>query len=165
MDTEQTVAKLPAPFIFGEGIRGNNKKNATCMDYKARYCCKSTALFRPTDVSYLENKVSMTMPVGILKCSASANEISVTIFPLHGSSGSSVIKMKWGKIVIGAHTVKGTFTGIQTFELSGMVHTKVLPAGGKTMAMKLFKGQSKEFAVIKITQDKGPVLSFLEIPV
>ena len=68
-------------------------------------------------------------------------------------------------IVVGAHTVKGTFTGIQTFELSGMVHTKVLPAGGKTMAMKLFKGQSKEFAVIKITQDKGPVLSFLEIPV
>ena len=112
MDTEQTVAKLPAPFIFGEGIRGNNKKNATCMDYKARYCCKSTALFRPTDVSYLENKVSMTMPVGILKCSASANEISVTIFPLHGSSGSSVIKMKWGKTVIGAHTVKGTFANI-----------------------------------------------------
>ena len=112
MDTEQTVAKLPAPFIFGEGIRGNNKKNATCMDYKARYCCKSTALFRPTDVSYLENKVIMTMPVGILKCSASANEISVTIFPLHGSSGSSVIKMKWGKTVIGAHTVKGTFANI-----------------------------------------------------
>ena len=112
MDTEQTVAKLPAPFIFGEGIRGNNKKNATCMDYKARYCCKSTALFRPTDVSYLENKVIMTMPVGILKCSASANEISVTIFPLHGSSGSSVIKMKWGRVVIGAHTVKGTFANI-----------------------------------------------------
>ena len=57
--------------------------------------------------------------------------------------------------------VKGTFTGIQTFSLSGIVHTKALSGGGKTMAMKLFRAHSKEFAVIKITQDKGPVLSFL----
>ena len=38
VDTEQSLAKLPAPFIFGEGTRGQNKKNATCLDYKARYC-------------------------------------------------------------------------------------------------------------------------------
>ena len=113
MDTEQSLAKLPPPFIFGEGIRGKKKKNATCLDYKARYCCKSTALFRPTKVSFLESRVSMMMPIGILVGKLiSAEEVRLTIFPLHGSSGSSVIKMKWGKTVIGAHTVKGTFANI-----------------------------------------------------
>ena len=36
IDTEQDILKLPPPYIFGEGIRGKNKKNATCLDYKAR---------------------------------------------------------------------------------------------------------------------------------
>ena len=36
LDRDQEVAKLPPPYIFGEGIRGKNKKNATCLDYKAR---------------------------------------------------------------------------------------------------------------------------------
>ena len=36
VDTEQDIVKLPPPYIFGEGIRGKNKKNATCLDYKAR---------------------------------------------------------------------------------------------------------------------------------
>ncbi len=35
-DTEQDIGKLPPPFIFGEGIKGNVRKNATCLDYKAR---------------------------------------------------------------------------------------------------------------------------------
>ena len=35
-DVDQDIEKLPKPFIFGEGIKGNSKKNATCLDYKAR---------------------------------------------------------------------------------------------------------------------------------
>ena len=35
-DVDQEIEKLPKPFIFGEGIKGNSKKNATCLDYKAR---------------------------------------------------------------------------------------------------------------------------------
>ena len=35
-DVDQKIEKLPKPFIFGEGIKGNNKKNATCLDYRAR---------------------------------------------------------------------------------------------------------------------------------
>ena len=37
LDTDQEIAKLPPPFIFGEGIRGKSRKNATCLDYKARW--------------------------------------------------------------------------------------------------------------------------------
>ena len=52
IDTEQDIIKLPPPYIFGEGIRGKNKKNATCLDYKARLvgrvcgegCDRSSAL-------------------------------------------------------------------------------------------------------------------------
>lgn len=35
-DTEQDIGKLPPPFIFGEGMKGSSRKNATCLDYKAR---------------------------------------------------------------------------------------------------------------------------------
>ena len=37
VDTEQDIQKLPPPFIFAEGVRGKNRKNATCLDYKARF--------------------------------------------------------------------------------------------------------------------------------
>ena len=36
IDAEQEIAKLPPPYIFGEGLRGKNRKNATCLDYKTR---------------------------------------------------------------------------------------------------------------------------------
>ena len=35
-DTRQENGKLPPPFIFGEGIKGDNSKNASCLDYKIR---------------------------------------------------------------------------------------------------------------------------------
>ena len=95
------------------------------------------------------------------------NRSVITLILIIGLLAENCLMADKGSIVIvvGAHTVKGTFTGIQTFALSGMVHTKVLSGGGKTMAMKLYRGLSKEFAVIKITQDKGPLLSFLWISI
>ena len=36
-DTDQTISKLHPPFIFGEGVSRSSRKNATCLDYKARY--------------------------------------------------------------------------------------------------------------------------------
>ena len=156
MDTEQSLAKLPPPFIFGEGIRGKNKKNATCLDYKARYCCKSTAMFRPTKVSFLESRVSMMMPIGILVGKLiSAEEIRLTIFPLHGSSMATVITMKVGWEKEGEGTITGTYTGLQTFSVSGKVKSKLLSDGTTTWAIKLYRYHHIEFAVVKLTYDKG----------
>merc|ERR550519_272881 len=41
MEINQTV---PAPYAYPP------ERNTTCLDYKARYCCKSTAMYRPTDI-------------------------------------------------------------------------------------------------------------------
>ena len=158
LNSEQRLGRLTPPFIFGEGIRGNNRNNATCMDYKARYCCKSTAMFRPTPVSYLENKVPLVLPVGAISgiCSldgdGSPRELWMTISPAHGIAKPTVIKMKADN-----GSLTGSLRGIQTFSVTGKIKTKELQDQTLLVAVNLFRDSKKEFAAIKMTLDKGSI--------
>ena len=107
------------------------------------------------------------MPVGILSGTVSAKEVRLTIFPLHGSGGNTVITLKlgWEEEEEGKGSVTGTFTGLQTFSLSGKVKSKLLPDGATSLAIKLFRDYLTEFVVLKVTYDKGPVLAFLCISI
>ena len=100
-DTEQVIPKLPAPYIYGEGVEGKVKKNATCLDYKARYCCKGNRLYRPTAVSEFSNfmgpKICIGPTFGEVKTSTDGKlkEIKLTNFPITGQTqtpGSILIK-------------------------------------------------------------------------
>eukprot|EP00091_Calanus_sinicus_P000568 TRINITY_DN1049_c0_g1_i6.p1 TRINITY_DN1049_c0_g1~~TRINITY_DN1049_c0_g1_i6.p1 ORF type:complete len:203 (-),score=32.87 TRINITY_DN1049_c0_g1_i6:247-855(-) len=66
-DTAQTIAKLPPPYIFAEGLKKDKKKNATCLDYKMRYCCKSNKMYRPTQLNYFDSFIPPKVPIGSSK--------------------------------------------------------------------------------------------------
>ena len=163
LNSEQKLGRLTPPFIFGEGIRGNNRNNATCMDYKARYCCKSTAMFRPSPVSYLENKVPIMLPIGSLAGNVTLNddgtprEILVRISASYQltSSKPSLIKLQAEKTDLAEASVSGSFLGVQTFHVTGKVKYKKLPDGTLALAVKLVRSSGSDFAVIKMTLDKG----------
>merc|ERR1719233_257912 len=95
-DEKQTIPELPPPYIFGEGIKGNPNKNATCLDYKIRYCCKSNKMYRPTEVNYFQNYLPPKLPIGPAKSeikvetSGSLKRMNMTVFPIQGDAmGSS----------------------------------------------------------------------------
>jgi len=109
-DTKQTIKKLPAPFIFAEGVKDDPKKNAACLDYKMRYCCKGNAMYRPTSIDYFSGFIPPEVPIGPAKAkiaiSSEGGEPSfkqaiITVFPQHASAEESdaakiIVKAKGG---------------------------------------------------------------------
>jgi len=61
---DQETTKLPPPFIYAEGLTTDPKENAACLDYKARYCCKSNTLYRPVPVTSFEANMPKSLPMG-----------------------------------------------------------------------------------------------------
>ena len=76
--------KLPPPFQYASGLATSKiRRNATCLDYKARYrdqdtvavlecrcstlryCCKGTSLFRPMPVSIFDTRIKNMFPIGV----------------------------------------------------------------------------------------------------
>jgi len=55
MEMNQTV---PAPYAYPPDF------NTTCLDYKARYCCKSTDMYRPTDLDDFSQYLKYIFPIG-----------------------------------------------------------------------------------------------------
>merc|ERR1719402_1214049 len=55
MEINQTV---PAPYAYPPD------RNTTCLDYKARYCCKSTDMYRPTDLDDFSQYLHYIFPIG-----------------------------------------------------------------------------------------------------
>merc|ERR1719402_150058 len=55
MEVNQTV---PAPYAYPPD------RNTTCLDYKARYCCKSIDMYRPTDIDDFSQYLHYIFPIG-----------------------------------------------------------------------------------------------------
>merc|ERR1719495_2812557 len=55
---EDNDVDIPPPYRFP------GDKNTTCLDYKARYCCKSTSMYRPTEVEELSRYIKNIFPIG-----------------------------------------------------------------------------------------------------
>jgi len=161
-DENQEIMKLPPPYIFGEGIRGKNKKNATCLDYKARYCCKATALFRPMKIGYFEATIPFFLPIGIIQGSIKLDDsglithVNVQLTSLYGSSDVVKIILIVAKLQQGKDksSFKGEVNGdvvcANSFLVSGEVSLIRKPDMSGTIQIRLKRKIIESFALIKI---------------
>jgi len=69
MEMNQTV---PAPYAYPPD------KNTTCLDYKARYCCKSIDIYRPTDIEDFSEYLHYIFPIGATKIDLDASDERIT---------------------------------------------------------------------------------------
>jgi len=56
---DQQITQLPPPYIY------NDDRNNSCLDYKSRYCIKTTTMWRPQPLSSLDARFPPTLPIGV----------------------------------------------------------------------------------------------------
>jgi len=62
--------QVPAPFLHSPNCAKQTLKNVMvrdrCLDYKIRYCCDSTKMFRPSPITDFDQKFNVSFPVGAI---------------------------------------------------------------------------------------------------
>ena len=99
----------------GRAVEGRERDERYYRLVLSRYCCKSTALFRPMPLSYFENKIEYALPYGkvigkgflhfsfpdhptpgkiTLGKDGMVEQVKISINSLYGDAENSVIKIK-----------------------------------------------------------------------
>merc|ERR1719402_1093920 len=163
MEINQTV---PAPYAYPP------ERNTTCLDYKARYCCKSTAMYRPTDVEELSRYIKTIFPIGATRIDLTMSDsqykrklfyVEMFIINMVGSQQLCKVKIEFKdnmRVVIETekdgkrHNSEGEWSVIKTTSTPRIY--KIKYATG-TMELKIDVKKRVEVIYCKIDSHQTPV--------
>merc|ERR1712142_1360858 len=170
LDHEQNITSLPPPFKFPEGSKGKKTGKGTCLDYKMRYCCKSTLMYRPQLLSYFQQYIVQPLPIGPSRSNITVgadgrlSKVVVTVFPPQGQpDGSSSeititpIDKKRVEVVI-THP-----DGSQTTSVKGKYKTRKTPDGAMEIIIELEKQTGGKYGKLIIKSGSGGEVIVTEI--
>merc|ERR1719431_351806 len=159
----QELGKLPAPFIYAEDL------GVKCLDYKQRYCCKSTALYRPQNMKIFGRFFQATIPIGptmsmvTRDTQGNITNIRFGITNSYGVSSPRESNLKIAGEVTNTNPQKQGRKIIFTGELVTSTEYTI-PITGHLFETKLPDGDTRlEVTLIKRTDDK--TVKFAEINV
>merc|ERR1712142_717158 len=175
VDQEQTIPKLPPPFIYGSGQKGKKKGKAACLDYKMRYCCKSTAMYRPTSLEIFNRFIPPKLPIGPARGSITVGDggvlslVDIRIFPIQGEPGDTSASIK-------VRPVEGNYgkgkkekckvmieDGAKSTEVHCEYMTKKTPDGAMEIVVDLKQLKGGMFGRLIITSGSGGVVTGIVI--
>merc|ERR1719402_702145 len=150
MEINQTV---PAPYAYPPD------RNTTCLDYKARYCCKSTDMYRPTDLDDFSQYLRYIFPIGAtrIELDLSGEKVSratMTIVSWVASKTSTEVKRENGQTIGGSGKVveiEGTFSIEARNETRQNIYTIVYASGKIDLRIKLSTTEEGKYDAVVVS--------------